>query len=150
MYEFKDIKTAIELTKLGLSEKEIKKFFNFEKKTYTNPYDIFYIICDYFKVHPKIVTSNSREPLHVLVRKYVSYFACKKFKIIQQEVAFILKKDRDLIRFIKAWIYCWRQIIFGKKYFLWFPEPSLGTHLEEDGISPNFCINELIDVLYSE
>tara|TARA_B100001094_G_scaffold309126_1_gene342473 strand:+ start:470 stop:853 length:384 start_codon:yes stop_codon:yes gene_type:complete len=108
MYEFKDIKTAIELTKLGLSEKEIKKFFNFEKKTYTNPYDIFYIICDYFKVHPKIVTSNSREPLHVLVRKYVSYFACKKFKIIQQEVAFILKKDRTVLvhynKSIQDWI----------------------------------------------
>tara|TARA_R110002020_G_scaffold159591_1_gene343527 strand:- start:63 stop:446 length:384 start_codon:yes stop_codon:yes gene_type:complete len=108
MYEFKDIKTAIELTKLGLSEKEIKKFFNFEKKTYTNPYDILYIICDYFKVHPKIVTSNSREPLHVLVRKYVSYFACKKFKIIQQEVAFILKKDRTVLvhynKSIQDWI----------------------------------------------
>lgn len=108
MYEFKDIKTAIELTKLGLSEKEIKKFFNFEKKTYTNPYDIFYIICDYFKVHPKIVTSNSREPLHVLVRKYVSYFACKKFKIIQKEVAFILKKDRTVLvhynKSIQDWI----------------------------------------------
>ena len=108
MYEFKDIKTAIELTKLGLSEKEIKKFFNFEKKTYTNPYDIFYIICDYFKVHPKIVTSNSREPLHVLVRKYVSYFACKKFKIIQQEVAFILRKDRTVLvhynKSIQDWI----------------------------------------------
>ena len=108
MYEFKDIKTAIELTKLGLSEKEIKKFFNFEKKTYTNPYDILYIICDYFKVHPKIVTSNSREPLHVLVRKYVSYFACKKFKIIQQEVAFILRKDRTVLvhynKSIQDWI----------------------------------------------
>ena len=108
MYKFSDIKTAIELTKLGLSEKEIKKFFNFEKKTYTNPYDILYIICDYFKVHPKIVTSNSREPLHVLVRKYVSYFACKKFKIIQQEVAFILKKDRTVLvhynKSIQDWI----------------------------------------------
>ena len=108
MYKFSDIKTAIELTKLGLSEKEIKKFFNFEKKTYTNPYDILYIICDYFKVHPKIVTSNSREPLHVLVRKYVSYFACKKFKIIQQEVAFILRKDRTVLvhynKSIQDWI----------------------------------------------
>jgi chromosomal replication initiation ATPase DnaA len=108
MYEFKDIKTAIELTKLGLSEKEIKKFFNFENKTYTNPYDILYIICDYFKVHPKIVTSDSREPLHVLVRKYVSYFACKKFKIIQKEVAFILKKDRTVLvhynKSIQDWI----------------------------------------------
>ena len=74
----------------------------------------------------------------------------KKFFSIYSILNFILKKDRDLIRFIKAWIYCWRQIIFGKKYFLWVPEPSLGTHLEEDGISPNFGINELIDVLDNE
>ncbi len=74
----------------------------------------------------------------------------KKIFSIYSILNFILKKDRDLIRFIKAWIYCWRQIIFGKKYFLWVPEPSLGTHLEEDGISPNFGINELIDVLDNE
>ena len=74
----------------------------------------------------------------------------KKFFSISSILNFLLKKDRDLVRFIKAWIYCWRQIIFGKKYFLWVPEPSLGTHLEKDGISPNFGINELIDVLNNE
>lgn len=74
----------------------------------------------------------------------------KKFFSISSILNFLLKKDRDLVRFIKAWIYCWRQIIFGKKYFLWVPEPSLGTHLEEDGISPNFAINKLIEALDNE
>jgi hypothetical protein len=28
-----------------------------------------------------------------------------------------------------AWYYCWRQILFGKKYTLWIPHPSIATHM---------------------
>ena len=49
---------------------------------------------------------------------------------------FLTSQDRDLIRIIKSWLFCWRQILFGKKYKLWGPVPSLGTHLDKDGISP--------------
>jgi hypothetical protein len=28
-----------------------------------------------------------------------------------------------------AWRYCWRQILFGKKYTLWVPHPSIATHM---------------------
>ena len=49
---------------------------------------------------------------------------------------FINNNDRDFIRIIKAWIYWWTQIIFGKKYTLWSPIPSLGTHLDDQGIAP--------------
>ncbi len=49
---------------------------------------------------------------------------------------FLKSQDRDLIRIIKSWLFCWRQILFGKKYKLWAPLPSLGTHLDKDGISP--------------
>ncbi len=28
-----------------------------------------------------------------------------------------------------AWYYCWRQILFGRRYTLWIPRPSIGTHL---------------------
>lgn len=28
-----------------------------------------------------------------------------------------------------AWRYCWRQILFGKKYALWIPHPSIATHM---------------------
>jgi len=28
-----------------------------------------------------------------------------------------------------AWYYCWRQILFGRKYKLWIPQPSIATHL---------------------
>lgn len=72
------------------------------------------------------------------------------FFSISSILNFILNKDRDLIRFIKAWIYCWKQIIFGTKYNLWVPEPSLGIHLEEGGVSPNFDINAILKVLGNE
>jgi hypothetical protein len=28
-----------------------------------------------------------------------------------------------------AWFYCWRQIFFGRRYFLWTPTPSIATHM---------------------
>ncbi len=28
-----------------------------------------------------------------------------------------------------AWWFCWRQILFGRKYRLWIPEQSIGTHM---------------------
>lgn len=37
-----------------------------------------------------------------------------------------------------AWRYCWRQILFGRKYTLWIPQPAIATHmvagLEAQGI----------------
>jgi len=35
-----------------------------------------------------------------------------------------------------AWWLCWRQILFGKRYRLWSPEPSICTHLAE-GLMPS-------------
>lgn len=60
---------------------------------------------------------------------------------------FLVSKDRDLIRILKAWIYCWRQIIFGKKYYLWSPIPSFGTHLEKHSIAPNIDWKKAIEEL---
>lgn len=28
-----------------------------------------------------------------------------------------------------AWIYCWREILFGRKFTLWAPQPSIATHM---------------------
>lgn len=38
---------------------------------------------------------------------------------------------------LKSWIYCWRQILFGKKYTLWVPIPGIATHLDCNALSPN-------------
>jgi hypothetical protein len=29
-----------------------------------------------------------------------------------------------------AWRYCWRQILFGRRYSLWTPYPSIATHMD--------------------
>jgi hypothetical protein len=37
---------------------------------------------------------------------------------------------------VKAWLYCWRQILFGKKLKLWVPVPGIATHLDARSLSP--------------
>jgi hypothetical protein len=32
---------------------------------------------------------------------------------------------------VKAWMFCWRQILFGKALKLWVPIPGIATHLSE-------------------
>jgi hypothetical protein len=30
---------------------------------------------------------------------------------------------------VLAWYYCWRQILFGRRYTLWSPHPAIATHM---------------------
>jgi hypothetical protein len=47
-------------------------------------------------------------------------------------------QDRFISRvIIKSWIYCWRQILFGRRWKLWVPLPAVGTHLNAQSLSPN-------------
>ncbi len=36
----------------------------------------------------------------------------------------------------KAWLYGWRQIVFGKRMKLWVPVPAIATHLNSQALSP--------------
>lgn len=45
----------------------------------------------------------------------------------------------------KMWLHNWQHLIFGKKYSLFAPFPSLATHLEKDSLSPNIKWKELFD-----
>jgi hypothetical protein len=38
---------------------------------------------------------------------------------------------------VKAWLYGWRQILFGRKLKLWVPIPGIATHLDTKALSPN-------------
>lgn len=40
---------------------------------------------------------------------------------------------------LKAWWYCWRQIVFGKTLKLWVPIPAIATHLDARSLSP--CVD---------
>jgi len=37
---------------------------------------------------------------------------------------------------VKAWLYGWRQIVFGRKLTLWVPVPAIATHLARNALSP--------------
>jgi hypothetical protein len=37
---------------------------------------------------------------------------------------------------VKAWLHCWRQILFGKRIRLWVPVPGIATHLDAHSLSP--------------
>jgi hypothetical protein len=37
----------------------------------------------------------------------------------------------------KAWLYGWRQILFGRRVKLWVPVPGIATHLDAKALSPN-------------
>jgi hypothetical protein len=38
---------------------------------------------------------------------------------------------------LKSWLYCWRQILFGRRWKLWVPIPAVATHLDAMALSPN-------------
>ena len=38
---------------------------------------------------------------------------------------------------VKAWLYGWRQILFGRRRHLWVPVPGIATHLDATGLGPN-------------
>jgi len=39
----------------------------------------------------------------------------------------------------RAWIYCWRQILFGRRWKLWVPMPAIATHMVKNLLAP--CVN---------
>jgi hypothetical protein len=45
---------------------------------------------------------------------------------------------------LKSWLYCWQQILFGKRWMLWVPIPGIATHLDCAALSPNVDWLELM------
>lgn len=48
---------------------------------------------------------------------------------------------------LMAWYHCWTQIIFGSRYKLWTPMPTLGIHLESDYLPPT---EKCLDYMYQK
>ncbi|MFA6570459.1 MAG: glycosyltransferase [Bacteroidota bacterium] len=66
------------------------------------------------------------------------WFSLTNHKVIK--LSFILSlfnfKMEAIKIFLKAWIHSPRQILFGKKWNLWVPIPSLSTHMDEVSLAP--------------
>jgi hypothetical protein len=57
----------------------------------------------------------------------------------------LARKSRTLrVALGKAWIFGWRQILFGKKRSLWAPMPSVATHLDEQGLASGYEWDSLL------
>ncbi len=47
-------------------------------------------------------------------------------------------RDRSIFRYyLRAWRFNWKQVLFGKKWNLWCPVPSIATHMESRFLAPN-------------
>jgi hypothetical protein len=46
---------------------------------------------------------------------------------------------------LKSWLYCWRQILFGKSWKLWVPIKAVATHLDVNALSPNVDWQTLLE-----
>jgi len=71
------------------------------------------------------------------VSLWLSLTKCRSFNPLA-----ILRYYSTNMRFLRvillAWKFCWRQILFGKRWNLWTPIPSLATHMDSDYLAPNF------------
>ncbi len=66
-------------------------------------------------------------------------------------VARQLIENRFICKIIlKSWLYCWRQILFGRIWKLWVPIPAVATHLDVNALSPTVEWQRLIELAESE
>ena len=62
------------------------------------------------------------------------------------KIPYFIRKDPIYISSItKAWFFCWQQILFGKRWKLWVPIPTIATHLESSGLSPTIDWSTIFD-----
>ena len=52
-------------------------------------------------------------------------------------VKYVFTDKRMAKAFIKGWLHNWKQIIFGKKWMLWVPVPSIATHMDSKHLAPS-------------
>lgn len=65
------------------------------------------------------------------------WFALTNHNVFRIDSFFLAFSNRMLFKAVLlSWMKTWWQILFGKKYELWQPIPSLATHMEITGIAP--------------
>ncbi|MFN4006697.1 MAG: hypothetical protein ACK4HE_04205 [Chitinophagaceae bacterium] len=75
------------------------------------------------------------------------WFALTKYNVFSlTKVLYLAFKDVELLKtIILSWLKCGTQILFGKKYRLWQPLPSIATHMEATGIAPNIDWMQVVE-----
>jgi len=57
----------------------------------------------------------------------------------------VVKEIYFLKLYLLTWLYGWRQILFGRKFTLWSPVPSIATHMQIDSIAPGVDWENIIN-----
>jgi hypothetical protein len=65
-------------------------------------------------------------------------------------VGYLISDLPSLKIMVKAWLYCWRQIVFGKRRTLWIPIPALATHMENMYMAPAVEWSEFLKSVQSK
>jgi hypothetical protein len=98
--------------------------------------------CLTFLTRKKTLASNEANFRTYCRRNYDSslWLSMTKFSIFNpvQTLRFALTNLWLAKIVVKAWLYGWAQIFFGKRVTLWVPLPAIATHLDARALSPNF------------
>lgn len=65
------------------------------------------------------------------------WFSLTKYNVLNPASILLLFSDKFLFKTIaKSWMYNATQILFGRRYKLWQPIPSIATHMENISLAP--------------
>jgi len=116
-----------------------KKTLKQTKKTLVKYYNVKNIFSKYKILRTSLVRSIFREFILVATDSDIWLSFTKKnvfrfFRIIRLR----FQERWQFGIYFRAWRFHWRQILFGKKYKLWTPIPTIATHLESKFLAPTF------------
>jgi hypothetical protein len=66
---------------------------------------------------------------------YALWMSLTKYRLhVFNPVRYRIPSERAAVS--AAWHHCWRQLLFGTRYELWSPVPSIATHMESNHLAP--------------
>jgi hypothetical protein len=75
---------------------------------------------------------ESNAPDYSIWMSITKYNVLNPFKIMK----YLFYNKIYFVMIARAWIYCWRQILFGRRWKLWVPMPTIATHMEKRFLPP--------------
>ena len=138
------------MTRYEAPDYNIRQFHNYKKeKIFVNDFKLINVSCTTFTF---LTTKDVLiETKHIFKSyKFGNYdssifISLTKLRILPLQNLKSLFFERDIVRYIKAYLFGGLQIIFGKKFNLYSFSPSLATHMEESGVGKNVNWMEIIN-----
>lgn len=75
-------------------------------------------------------------PLRLWLTKYNIFRWIDIDRSYKDKLLYTIKIPATRLHLGMLWIKCWKQVLFGKKYRLYCPVPSIATHLESEDRAP--------------